>query len=1173
MKKLLLVTVFLCVTAWWANAQISKGGTPPSFNSKNAVFLQKSLPTVTMEPVNVSILQAEDLINDLDKGIPWRFGQNLAVNLSLSTSGQWEYLPNGDKLWRLRVYSQGAYTLNFGFSKYNLPDGATLFFYNENHSEVLGSFTSANNTSEQIFATTLIPCEAITIEYYEPANVAFSGELVIDRVTHGYRNIFDFAAKNFGDAGSCQRNVACSPDSVGWSNQIRSVCMLVVGGSGFCTGALINNTAQDNTPYVLTANHCSTSNDFASWIFWFNWQSATCTNPGTSPAHDQVTTSGSTLKARNAGSDFCIVQMNDTPCTFNPYYSGWSRSTTPATSACGIHHPSGDIKKISLSTQSAISATYSGVDSWQILWGTTCTEPGSSGSPIYDQNHRIIGQLYGGPSYCGAPSSDMNDYYGKLSTSWTGGGTSTTRLSDWLDPTNSGVTSLDGRNCNSSTSDTVHVDFSGTPLSVPVGGTVNFTDLSTGNPTSWEWTFEQGTPASSNVQNPTGITYNIVGTYYVKLKASNATTSDSLTKSLYVDVYDPNAISVDFSGNPLSIPPGGTVNFTDLSTGNPTSWEWTFEQGTPASSTVQNPTGITYNIVGTYYVKLKASNATTSDSLTKNLYIEVYDPLGVNCDFIGAPTCIVAGDSVNFTDLSTNTPTTWLWKFTGGTPDTAIVKNPQNILYDTPGVYNVYLHASNSTSSDTLTKLGYITVMDPSEVPNANFIVDYNNIPAGTSINFTNQSTGLYDSLQWYFSGAVPPSSTSNNPASITYNAIGVFDVTLILYSSTCNNDTLIKPLYIHVFDPAIADSVHADFHATTSRLLTQGGAVNYEDLSTGNIMQWKWSFPGGTPLTSTAQSPQNIVYASPGIFDVCLIVSNSSYSDTLCKTEYIVVSDHPWPEYGFCDTVTNILPTEHPLTFMHLTPQHWGYFPGHNQLQTKYYAEKVTNYTFSEISGLIVPPVICISGSPNDKVTFIIWDVNNQGLPGNVLGTKNVLINTFVPFIFSPVMFDTPVQVNGQFFVGFQLYYNNPDTFVVYMSPNRPNPIDNHLYLKKNASSVWQTPTQFFQDTMPVNVSLAISVIGCLVGINVEEINMDSQISVYPNPTSDKINIELKDFVPSSFNCNLYDLTGRKIKIETFNTNTNLYEIDVSKFNNGIYLLEINVNNQRTVKKVSIIK
>ena len=165
---------------------------------------------------------------------------------------------------------------------------------------------------------------------------------------------------------------------------------------------LINNTANDATPYVLTANHCSTSNDFAQWVFWFNWQSATCTNPGTSPARDHVTTSGSVLKARNGGSDFCLVQMNQTPpCTFNPYYSGWSRSTTPATSACGIHHPSADIKKISLSTQSAISASYSGVDSWQIFWGVQCTEPGSSGSPIYDQDHRIIGQLYGGPSACG----------------------------------------------------------------------------------------------------------------------------------------------------------------------------------------------------------------------------------------------------------------------------------------------------------------------------------------------------------------------------------------------------------------------------------------------------------------------------------------------------------------------------------------------------------------------------------------------------------------------------------------------------------------------------------------------------------------------------------------------------------------------------------------------------
>ncbi|OFX39958.1 MAG: hypothetical protein A2X08_17965 [Bacteroidetes bacterium GWA2_32_17] len=448
MRKIKLLVLIVILNLFLIGnlfAQISYGGKPISFDKKISVILQKSLPTVTMDPVNVSLLEAEDLENEHNKEIPWRFGQNLEVNYSLGNSGQWEYLPNGDKLWRLRIYSQGAYTLNFGFSKYILPTGATFFLYNENHSEVLGSFTSENNSASQQFATTLIQGDAVTLEYYEPADVSFSGEITIDRVTHGYRNIFDFATKGFGGAGSCQRNVACSPDSVGWSNQIRSVCMLVVGGSGFCTGALINNTANDATPYVLTANHCSTSNDFAQWVFWFNWQSATCTNPGTSPAHDQVTTSGSVLKSRNGGSDFCLVQMNQTPpCTFNPYYSGWSRSTTPATSACGIHHPSADIKKISLSTQSAISASYSGVDSWQILWGVQCTEPGSSGSPIYDQDHRIIGQLYGGPSACGLAQSSMNDYYGKVATSWAGGGTSATRLSDWLDPSGIAPVFIDG---------------------------------------------------------------------------------------------------------------------------------------------------------------------------------------------------------------------------------------------------------------------------------------------------------------------------------------------------------------------------------------------------------------------------------------------------------------------------------------------------------------------------------------------------------------------------------------------------------------------------------------------------------------------------------------------------------------------------------------------------------
>lgn len=632
----------------------------------------------------------------------------------------------------------------------------------------------------------------------------------------------------------------------------------------------------------------------------------------------------------------------------------------------------------------------------------------------------------------------------------------------------------------------------------------------------------------------------------------------------------------DFNGVPsvpLTVNQGGTVTFTDLTTGSPTAWTWTFTGAVTPTSTIQNPPPIQYNTLGLFPVTLKVTKPNFADSITKLAYIEVVDPTAVNCDFVGNPTCLVAGSTVDFSDLSTNTPTTWLWEFTGGTPATSTVKNPQNILYSASGVFKVKLKASKSTSSDTLIRVGYINVLDPTQVPNAGFMANLTNMPTGTSINFTNQSTGLYDSLHWYFSGAVPNNSTANNPSGILYNTVGDYDVTLILYSSSCNNDTLIEPLFIHVFDPANVDPVHADFHATSSRLIyVPGAAVNYEDLSTVDIETWQWTFQGGTPATSSAQHPQNIGYATPGIYDVCLIVSNSTYSDTLCKAEYIVVSTDPWPGVGFCDTIKNILPNEHPLTFMHLTPEHWGYIPGHNELLIKYYAEKVTNYTFSQVSGLIIPPVKCHSASPNNKVIFTIWDINSLGLPGNVLDTEIVKINTFVPLIYKAINFDTPVPVNGQFFVGFQLYYNTPvDTFVVYMSPNRNDSANNHLYLKKNSGSAWMTPTQFFNDTMQVNVSLAIEVMGCLVGV--EEINIDSQISVYPNPTSDKINIQLIDFVPNSFNCKLYDLTGRSLITEPLKTNSNYYEIDVSKFKNGIYLLEIDVNNQKTVKKISIIK
>lgn len=169
-------------------------------------------------------------------------------------------------------------------------------------------------------------------------------------------------------------------------------------------------------------------------------------------------------------------------------------------------------------------------------------------------------------------------------------------------------------------------DFSGNATTVYVGNSVDFTDLSSNTPTSWAWAFTGGIPASSTVQNPTGIVYNNVGIYTVSLVATNANGSDTETKTAYITVVDTTTsvpTNADFVavGNPVAV--GGSVNFTDLSVGNPTSWSWTFTGGSPSTSTAQNPTGIVYNTAGTYTVTLTASGTNGTDTETKTNYINV----------------------------------------------------------------------------------------------------------------------------------------------------------------------------------------------------------------------------------------------------------------------------------------------------------------------------------------------------------------------------------------------------------------------------------------------------------------------------------------------------------------------------------------------------------------------
>ncbi len=451
-QKIIIILSLLNIYCTIINAQIQYPGVPLSKNQ----ILKLDVHTVTMPPINIDALLAEDMIEEQQKNIPYRFGYAHMVDLGIINSGTWDTLATGDKVWRIRIESAGAFSINLIFNRFYLPTGSSLFVYNEDKSMIIGAFTEKNNNDDSVFSTTPVKGDRILIEYNQPAYITTQPNINISVVVHAYKNILrmiENLPNDFGGSGPCHFNIAC-PEGESWRSQARGVAMvLLANNTRICSGSLINNVNNDGTPYFLTAYHCMTASQTnpSTWIFMFGYESATCPNPSQEPPTNK-TISGSTFKAGNAATDFLLLQLSSIPPTsYNVYYSGWNCLDVAATSGAGIHHPRGDIKKISFSNSSYVSSNYSGTANshWRVNWSqvsgkTAVTEPGSSGSPIFDQNKRIVGQLHGGPSYCNAPPDKLHDFYGKFSMSWDLGSSPSTRLKDWLDPQNTGATSIDG---------------------------------------------------------------------------------------------------------------------------------------------------------------------------------------------------------------------------------------------------------------------------------------------------------------------------------------------------------------------------------------------------------------------------------------------------------------------------------------------------------------------------------------------------------------------------------------------------------------------------------------------------------------------------------------------------------------------------------------------------------
>ena len=446
MKKTLLLLSLVSIVSFGSFGQHQgDGGTPLGFK----VINPKTIVKKTFAEPDINALRIEDeLVENTSEG-PWRFGFNNEVSLKMDETGTWTNLPNGGKVWNLMVECKNALTVNLTFENVVLPEGNELYVYNEDKTFILGKFT-AYHLYEGVLGTELVPGSKAIVEYYvAPQNSMKKAGLELTRVTHGYRTANEFIQKAFGSSGGCNMNVNC-PDGTAWIQQKRGAIMLVSGSNGFCSGSMINNTQNDGKPYVLTANHCYSNP--ANWIFRFNWESADCNNPASSPSF--VSLSGAVLRSRRTPSDFCLVEItgglvnNTVPASYQTYFSGWDNSGVNPTSTVSIHHPAGDIKKISFDDDAASAVQAMGSSeassSWQVSWDrSTTTEGGSSGSPLFDQNHRIIGQLWGGGASCANLSAP--DYYGRLYNSWEpSGSNSTNQLKFWLDPNGIGATVIDG---------------------------------------------------------------------------------------------------------------------------------------------------------------------------------------------------------------------------------------------------------------------------------------------------------------------------------------------------------------------------------------------------------------------------------------------------------------------------------------------------------------------------------------------------------------------------------------------------------------------------------------------------------------------------------------------------------------------------------------------------------
>ncbi len=524
-RKGSLILVALLLMSVFSFGQVSDGSTPASFNAK--LKAAEIIPQKALDALDIAELKA----TDVQEGVNNRYGVLQAINVNIREEGVQTQVGNMN-VWRYELSSRNAFSLGLQFSTFDIPEGAALYIYSDDGTQIRGGFTDLNRKANGGLTLAEFPQNTLIIEYNEPVDASYEGGVVLGSVSSGYVDLTTEAISRI------QINCAEGQD---WQTQKRAVCMITFNDSQYsyyCSGSLVNNVNEDATPYFLTANHCISSDlEASSLVAYFNYENSTCTSADASL--DQ-TISGSELVASSSSSDFTLVKLDeDIPQDYEPFYAGWDATDNNPQSGTCIHHPQGTPKSIALDYDEVGSNDYriqwddrtiSEIDShWEVFYDVGADEGGSSGAPLFDENKRIVGQLHGG--------DETSSLFGKFSWSWNYKSGSSQQLKYWLDPDDTGVLQLDGYD---STSKPIAA-FSPEVSILCMTEVLNLTDETKYGPTSWEWsigpstyTFVNGT--NKNSQNPQ-ILFSTEGSYTISLTVSNENGTDEITHSDVVAVF------------------------------------------------------------------------------------------------------------------------------------------------------------------------------------------------------------------------------------------------------------------------------------------------------------------------------------------------------------------------------------------------------------------------------------------------------------------------------------------------------------------------------------------------------------------------------------------------------------------------------------------------------------